>query len=207
MISPDLLLTAFVTLFVIMDPIGTTPLFVALTSGMTAAERRRVSIRAILIAGALLAVFGLAGETLLAVIGIGIPAFRISGGLLLFLIAVEMLFERRTERREKQTNEPRPAPSVFPLAMPLLAGPGSLASMILLTSQHAGDYLAIAAILGVMAAVLAVVYVLFSMGGLIERVLGHTGIVVVTRLLGILLAALAVQFVLNGLSDLGLLPA
>jgi multiple antibiotic resistance protein len=134
MISPDLLLTAFVTLFVIMDPIGTTPLFVALTSGMSAAERRRVSIRAILIAGALLAAFGLAGETLLAVIGIGIPAFRISGGLLLFLIAVEMLFERRTERREKQTNEPRPDPSVFPLAMPLLAGPGSLASMILLTS-------------------------------------------------------------------------
>jgi multiple antibiotic resistance protein len=95
---------------------------------------------------------------------------------------------------------------VFPLAMPLLAGPGSLASMILLTSQHAGDYLAIAAILGVMVAVLVVVYVLFRMGGLIERVLGHTGIVVVTRLLGILLAALSVQFVLNGLSDLGLLP-
>jgi multiple antibiotic resistance protein len=206
MISPDLLLTAFVTLFVIMDPIGTTPIFVALTSGMTTAERRRVSVRAIVIAGALLALFGLAGEALLAVIGIGLPAFRISGGLLLFLIAVEMLFERRSERREKQTNEPRPDPSVFPLAMPLLAGPGSLASMILLTSQHAGDYLAIAAILGVMVAVLVVVYVLFRMGGLIERVLGHTGIVVVTRLLGILLAALSVQFVLNGLSDLGLLP-
>lgn len=207
MISIDLLFTAFVTLFVVMDPIGSTPIFVTLTSGMSKAERRKVAIRAIVIAGCLLTLFGLAGDSVLGAIGIGMPAFRISGGLLLFLIAVEMLFERRSERREKQSNEAPPDPSVFPLAMPLLAGPASLATMVLLTSQVQGDYAAIAAIHGVLLLVLAVVFVLFSLGGVIERVLGHTGIVVVTRLLGILLAALSVQFVLNGLGDLGLLPA
>lgn len=204
--SLEMLLTSFVTLFVIMDPIGTTPIYVALTSGMDKAERRRVAIRAIVIAAGLMAVFGIAGEALLGLIGIGMPAFRISGGLLLFLIAVEMLFERRTERRERQSTGARPDPSVFPLAMPLLAGPGSLASMVLLTSQHEGDWLATIEIMGVMLAVLAVVYVLFSLAGPVERLLGHTGIVVVTRLLGILLAALSVQFVLDGLRDAGVLP-
>jgi multiple antibiotic resistance protein len=201
----EALVTSFVTLFVIMDPIGTTPIYVTLTSGMPQAERRRIALRAIAIAACLMAAFALAGETLLETIGIGMPAFRISGGLLLFLIAVEMLFERRSERRERQSTEARPDPSVFPLAMPLLAGPGSLATMVLLTSQHQGDWIAILELIGVMLSVLAVVYVLFRLGGLIERALGHTGIVVVTRLLGILLAALSVQFVLDGLRDLGLL--
>lgn len=205
--SLEMLITSFVTLFVIMDPIGTTPIYIALTSGMEPGERRRVAIRAIVIAGALLALFGLVGDAVLSVIGIGMPAFRISGGLLLFLIAVEMLFEKRSERREKQTNDVRPDPSVFPLAMPLLAGPGALATMVLLASRHAGDWAAIAAIHMVMLAVLGVVFVLFSFGGVIERWLGHTGIVLVSRLLGILLAALSVQFVLDGLADLGLMPA
>jgi multiple antibiotic resistance protein len=201
----EALVTSFVTLFVIMDPIGTTPIYVTLTSGMSEAERRRIAARAILIAAGLMAAFAVAGEALLDAIGIGMPAFRISGGLLLFLIAVEMLFERRSERREKQSTEARHDPSVFPLAMPLLAGPGSLATMVLLTSQHQGDWLAILELIGVMLAVLGVVFGLFRLGGLIERALGHTGIVVVTRLLGILLAALSVQFVLDGLRDLGLL--
>jgi multiple antibiotic resistance protein len=202
--SLEALLTTFVTLFVIMDPIGTTPIYVALTAGMERAARRRIAVRAIVIAACLLAAFGLAGETMLSLIGISLPAFRISGGLLLFLIAVEMLFEKRTERREKRANETLPDPSVFPLAMPLLAGPGALATMVLLASQNQGDWVATAEVLGVMLAVLAVVYVLFSLGGLIERALGNTGILLVSRLLGILLAALSVQFVLNGLADIGL---
>jgi len=201
--TPELLLTSFVTLFVIIDPIGLVPLFVALTQGMSHEERRRVGVRAVAIAFCLLAVFGVAGETLLSLIGIGMPAFRISGGLLLFLTAVDMLFERRSERREKQTASQPPDPSVFPLAMPLIAGPGALATMILLTSQNGGNSMAILAIHGVMAAVLALTLILFRAGGLLERALGNTGIVVVTRLLGILLAALSVQFVLDGLRDLG----
>ncbi len=201
----DELLTIFVTLFVVIDPIGLAPLFVALTQGMDAARRRGVAIRAILIAFCLLAVFGLFGERLLTAIGIGLPAFRISGGLLLFLMAVDMLFEHRSERREKRASGDMPDPSVFPLAMPLIAGPGAIAAVILLTSRHSGDPAALAAIGGVVVGILALTFVFFLMGTLIERLLGTTGIVVLTRLFGILLAALAVQFVINGLQGLELM--
>jgi len=205
--SVELLITTFVTLFVIIDPVALAPLFVALTQGMGAAERRRVALRSVVIAYGLLALFGVAGESLLQVIGISMPAFRISGGLLLFLMAVDMLFERRTERREKQTATSRDDPSVFPLATPLIAGPGALATMILLSSRHSGDWAALAVIHGVLLGLLAVTYLVFLGGGFIERLLGHTGVVVVTRLLGILLAALSIQFVLDGLRDSGLVGA
>ena len=198
------LVTTFVTLFVIIDPVALAPLFVALTRGMSAEARRSVARRAVLIAFGLLAVFGLAGEKLLAVIGIGMPAFRISGGLLIFLMAVDMLFERRSERRERQTAVDVPDPSVFPLATPLIAGPGALATMILLSSRHSGDVAALLMLNAVLVAVLALTWLVFRGGGLIERALGHTGVVVITRLLGILLAALSVQFVLDGLRDAGL---
>jgi multiple antibiotic resistance protein len=202
--SLDLLATTFVTLFVIIDPVALAPLFVALTQGMAVAERRRIALRAIAVAWVLLAVFGVAGESLLTVIGIGMPAFRISGGLLLFLMAVDMLFERRNERREKQTATTRDDPSVFPLATPLIAGPGALATMILLSSRHSGDVGALVLIHGVLLALLGITYLVFLSGGWIERALGHTGVVVVTRLLGILLAALSIQFVLDGLRESGL---
>lgn len=207
----DAALTAFVTLFVIIDPIGLTPLFVALTGGMSVPDRKKIALRACLIAAAILALFGIAGEAVLNVIGIGLPAFRIAGGILLFLIAVEMLFERRTERREKnvgaQTHDATPGhdPSVFPLATPLLAGPGALASVILLMGQHGGDLAMQAVVMGVMLLVLLSAYLLFRLGPILDRVLGPVGISVVTRLLGILLAALSVQFVLDGLTSVGLL--
>jgi MarC family membrane protein len=204
--SPEALVTTFVTLFVVIDPIAVAPLFVALTQGMSDTVRRRVALRAALIGFGLLAIFGVAGKPLLAAIGIGLPAFRISGGLLLFLMAVDMLFEGRSERREKRAAEDEgPDPSVFPLATPLIAGPGAFATMILLAAQNAGDVAAQVEVHLVMAAVVALTYALCLAGGMIERLLGHTGIVVLTRLFGILLAALSVQFVLNGLRDLGLL--
>jgi len=203
--STEQLIATFVTLFVVIDPIGLAPLFVALTQGMDAARRRSIAIRAILIAFSLLAVFGVFGERLLGAIGIGLPAFRISGGLLLFLMAVDMLFEHRSERREKRASEDVPDPSVFPLAMPLIAGPGSIAAVILLTSQHSGDTAALLAIGGVVVGILALTFALFSAGTLIERLLGATGVVVLTRVFGILLAALAVQFVIDGLQGLGLM--
>ena len=152
----------------------------------------------------LLTLFGVVGEGLLNFVGISMPAFRIAGGLLLFLTALDMLFERRTERREEKV-ETLPDPSVFPLATPLIAGPGALATMILLTGQFPGNWVGVAAIHAVMAAVLVVVFVLFLAAGLLERILGQTGINVVTRLLGMLLAALSVQFVLDGMRDLGVL--
>lgn len=203
----EILVTAFVTLFVIIDPIGLAPIFIALTRGMTRDERHRVGLRALVLGFVILAAFGLFGERLLTGIGISIPAFRISGGLLLFLTALDMLFERRSDRRERQGEESPADPSVFPLAMPLIAGPGALTTMILLGSQNSGSATTIAAIGLVLAAVLVLTYVLFRASHLIERLLGHTGIVVLTRLFGILLAALSVQFVLDGLRDYGFVPS
>lgn len=198
------LITAFVTLFVIIDPIGLVPLFVALTQGMTARERRAIGLRAILVAAILLTLFAGAGEAVLGFVGISMPAFRIAGGILLFLTALDMLFERRAKRREDQTGEDRPDPSVFPLAIPLIAGPGAIATMILLAGQQPG-WTGLAAVVGVMLAVLALVMALFLTASLFERALGRVGINVVTRLLGMLLAALSVQFVLDGLRDFGMM--
>jgi multiple antibiotic resistance protein len=199
----EFLVPAFVTLFVIIDPIGLSPLFIALTQGMSEEERTRVGRRALLVSFVLLAAFGLFGEKLLTGIGISLAAFRISGGLLLFLTALDMLFERRSDRRERRAGEAPADPSVFPLAMPLIAGPGALTTMILLTSRH-GDAASLAGINLVMAAVLGLTYLAFRLSRHLARALGHTGIVVMTRLFGILLAALSVQFVLDGLRDYGL---
>lgn len=201
----EIALTTFATLFVIIDPIGLAPIFVAVTRGMTNANRKAVAGRACLISVFVLAAFALGGEQLLTLIGVSMPAFRIAGGLLLFLIAVEMLFERRTERRGKQADpELVDDPSVFPLATPLIAGPGALATMVLLANQHQG-WTSLLVILGVMAVVILSVYILFRLAAPLERILGQVGTNVVTRLLGILLAALSVQFVIDGLRDAGFL--
>ena len=193
------LITAFATLFVIVDPIGLMPMFVALTSGMSARERRAIAIRSCVVAIGILTLFGVLGEAVLGFVGISMPAFRIAGGILLFLTALDMLFDRRAKRREDQSAE-REDPSVFPLALPLIAGPGSIASMILLTSGDGGWETTIWVHV-VMLAVIASVFLLFLTSGLVERILGQTGINVVTRLLGMLLAALSVQFVLDGIAD------
>lgn len=198
---------AFVTLFVIIDPIGLAPLFAALTQGMTPRQRRSIAIRACLVAAALLTLFGLAGEAVLGFLGISMPAFRIAGGILLFIIALDMLFERRAKRRQDtadaETNDGDgdDDPSVFPLAIPLIAGPGSIATMILLTGRD-DSTLNLIAIHGVMALVIGCVFILFLLAAPLERLLGPTGINVVTRLLGMLLAALSVQFVIDGLQNL-----
>lgn len=202
----DLFIPSFVTLFVVMDPIGISPLFMALTQGMDAAKRRAVAVRACIIAGVLLTLFAFLGEGVLNFLGISMPAFRIAGGILLLLTALDMLFERRTQRRKDQSEETESDddPSVFPLAMPLIAGPGSIATVILLAGQ--GDGLAgVGLALVVMSLVLVIAFVLFNAAPLLERLLRETGIKVVTRLLGMLLAALAVQFVLEGLRDFGLM--
>lgn len=199
-------LTSFVTLLVVIDPIGTAPLFVALTAGMDPKRRRRVALRACVIAVGILTVFGLAGNTVLESLGISLPAFRIAGGLLLFLIAVDMLFEKRTKRREDRTQDDDHDPSVFPLATPLIAGPGAMAAMILLNTGADVTWMDKLEIHLVMLGVILLVLAMFMIGGLIEKALGRTGILVVTRLLGMLLAALSVQFVLDGLVALGVMP-
>ncbi len=199
------LASAFVTLFVIIDPVAVAPIFVALTQGMAAAERRAAAIRACAVAAAVLTVFGLFGETILRLAGISLDAFRISGGILLFLIAVEMLFERRTARRRNAASGAHD-PSVFPIAVPLIAGPGAMATMVLLASQPGADWAWVAAVHAMMLAVVALTLLLLLAGSRLDRLLGPSGINVLTRLFGILLAALAVQIVLNGLGGYGLAP-
>jgi multiple antibiotic resistance protein len=201
------LITAFVTLFVIIDPIGMTPLFVALTQGMSTARRRAIAIRACVTSALLLILFAALGEAVLAFIGISMPAFRIAGGMLLFLTALDMLFERRGQRRKGQADaaeeEDGDDPSIFPIAIPLIAGPGSIATVILLAGQKPGAE-GLIWVIGVMLSVITLVFFMFLTSGLLERALGKVGINVVTRLLGMLLAALAVQFVLDGLRGFGL---
>lgn len=203
MIDAAFLITAFTTLFVVIDPFGTTPIFVALTQEMDARSRRRVAYRTCLTASGILIVFAAFGEAVLGFVGISMEAFKVAGGALLFLTALDMLFDRRTKRREDRAEEEEhPDPSVFPLAIPLVAGPGSIATMILLAGQNPG-LTGITAACAMMLAVMAVVLGLFLSGGLIGRLLGKTGLNVLTRLLGMLLAALSVQFILDGLKAFG----
>ncbi|AVL54783.1 MarC family protein [Roseobacter denitrificans] len=206
MVDTAFLITAFVTMFVVIDPIGLAPLFVALTHGMSDEARRRIALRATLIAVIILLAFATFGEALLTFIGISMPAFRVAGGVLLFLTALDMLFERRTKRREDRSEEDdSDDPSVFPLAIPLIAGPGSIASVILLMGQRPGLEGAVM-VLGATGLVMLIVLAFFLISGPVGRALGKTGITVVTRLLGMLLAALSVQFVLDGLAAFGFAP-
>ncbi|MGF1502283.1 MAG: MarC family protein [Paracoccaceae bacterium] len=198
-------INTFATLFVVIDPIGTAPLFIALTAGMAAQDRRRVALRAVGIATGVLLLFAFAGEAVLGFVGISMPAFRIAGGILLFLTAIDMLFETRTERREKRVEDERATaddPSVFPLAIPLISGPGAIAAMILLMGGREGDPAGQAVVVGSMLSVMAITYGVFLLGAPIERALGRTGVMVLTRLFGMLLAALAVQFVIDGVDQI-----
>ncbi len=201
------LIAAFTTLFIIIDPPGLAPVFIALTQGMDAARRRAIAIRAFFVAFGLMMVFLFLGEAVLGFIGISMDAFRIAGGILLFLTALDMLFQRRQARREDNAAEGQAEheddPSVFPLSLPLIVGPGAITTVILLAgeAQGAADMGAIA---GVIFLVLLIVLLAFLAAPAIERALGKTGLNIVTRVLGMLLAALAVQFVLDGLRGFGI---
>jgi len=200
------LITAFTTLFIIIDAPALAPLYIALTQGMDSLQRRRVAVRACLTAGILMLVFLFLGEAVLGFIGISMPAFRVAGGVLLFLTALDMLFQRRQQRRQTNADEGgqehQDDPSVFPLAIPLIVGPGTITTIILLAGQanNGADFAAIAVVLAIN---LLIVLATFLSAPFIERVLGKVGINVVTRILGMLLAALAVQFILDGLRSVG----
>ena len=197
----EFLLTSFVALFIIIDPIGLTPVFIAITQGMDNSLRRKVALRSVLVSAFVISLFIVGGETVLGFIGISMPAFRIAGGILLFLTALDMLFQKRSKRRENQTEQELvDDPSVFPLAIPLIIGPGAIATVILIAGAKPG-LPGIASTGFVTALVLLTVFILFSAASRIENLLGKTGIDVLTRLLGMLLAALSVQFVIEGLFE------
>jgi multiple antibiotic resistance protein len=202
----DYLLKALVTLFVTIDPVGLAPMFMVLTAGFGPVARREAAVRATVTAGAILIAFALAGESLIGFLGISLPAFRIAGGLLLFVIAFEMVFERRTDR--KSTTAERASGhddlrhiAIFPLAIPLTSGPGAISATILLASQAAG-WMALVGLIGVIMALIAACLLVFLLASRIERLLGETGRIVVSRLLGVILAALAVQFVADGVMQI-----
>ena len=199
----DYISAALVTLLVTLDPVALAPIFVSLTRGMNASERRRVALRASLIAFGILAFFGLGGEVLLRLLGVGIPAFRISGGLLLFWIAFEMVFERRNERKQHTadvaiTEDHIRNVAAFPLAIPLMAGPGAITAVILLAGRADGNILYLTSLLILIALGVLSCFLVFSTADRVSRWLGVTGNVVLTRLLGVILAGLAVQFIIDG---------
>ncbi|HUL90514.1 MAG TPA: MarC family protein [Pseudolabrys sp.] len=198
----EFIISAFVTLLVVVDPIGLVPSFIAATSGLPQRARHSVALRSTLIATAILAGSALIGDWLLRTLSIGLPAFRIAGGLLLFSIASEMVFgvriERQSQQAEQAIEEHVRNVAAFPLAIPLMAGPGAITASILLAGRAGGDFMQLTILLFVIVAVLVICYIVFRLAGRISKWLGVTANVVMSRLLGVLLAALAVQFVIDG---------
>jgi multiple antibiotic resistance protein len=204
--SYDSVFNAFVTLLVTIDPPGLAPLFLAVTRGMNRDERRQVSVRASIIGFSVMALFALAGALILSVLGITLPAFRVAGGLLLFFIAFEMVFEKRQDRKEKIsdvaiTKDMIHNIAAFPLAIPLIAGPGAISATVLLSGSFQG-FAAQATLVGIIAVCLLLTYLVFILAERIDGLLGQTGRSILTRLLGVILAALAVQFVADGIREL-----
>ncbi len=199
----DLFLSAFITFFVVIDPPGCAPIYASLTKGASSAQIRNMAIRATLVATAILLIFALFGEKLLSALHIELTSFKIAGGIMLFLIALDMVFEKRTQRREERAAKIIDTPeiedvSVFPMAMPMIAGPGSIASVMLLMSQNEGVDRAVV-ILCALGLVLVLTLVALLAAGRLMRILGAQTEAVITRLLGVLLAALAAQLVIDGL--------
>jgi len=198
----DYAVSAFLTLFVVVDPIGLTPTFLAVTEGLPRPAQRSVAIRASVIAGAILAGTALIGDWLLQTLQISLAAFRIAGGLLLFSIASEMVFgvriRRESEAAEQAVEEHVRNIAAFPLAIPLMAGPGAITATILLAGHARGDLLSIAVLVAIVILVAACCVTAFAFAGRISGLLGMTGNIVLSRLLGVLLAALAVQYVVDG---------
>ena len=199
----ELFLSAFVTLFVVIDPPGCAPIYAGLTASASPAARRSMALRACLIAGVILVGFALFGQDLLGAMHIELDAFRIAGGIMLFLIALEMVFEKRTERRSDRAEKLKENPdyedvSVFPMAMPMLAGPGAIASIMLLEGEAQGIEGTLV-VLGALAAVLLLTLLALMAASPLMKIFGAKVEAVITRLLGVLLAALAAQYVIDGL--------
>ena len=202
-------LIAFTTLFATVGPQDIAALFAALTAGSTAAKRRAIALKATLIAAGILFFFAFFGDALLGLFGITLPALRTAGGILLLLIAIDLVFARHsggtsTTSEENEEAVTKPDISVFPLATPLIAGPGSIGAVVLLIANTEGDRAQYAAVLAAIAAILLLTFVLMLIAVQLQKLLGVTGAHVVSRIVGVLLAALAVQFIFDGLAASGL---
>ncbi len=203
----EFVISIFVTLMVTIDPVGIVPIFVSLTSGMTARQKRMVAVRSALIAFVVLSLFSIFGEQVLGVLGISLPAFRTAGGLMLLWIGFEMVFEKREER--KSTTAERAISdshvndvAAFPLAIPLLAGPGAITATMLIAAKAHGDWNVLGVLIAVVALVLTFSFLVFILSSRIEHLIGDTGRIVLSRLLGVILGALAVQYIADGVLEL-----
>jgi len=210
-IPTETILVALTTFFATIGPADLALVFAALTHKNTAAERRAMALRGVLVAGAILMFFAVFGEPLLRLFGITLPALRVAGGILLLLISIDMVFARHsggvgTTPEEEQEAATREDISVFPLAMPLIAGPGAISAAILLTTTGQGFGVEWFAVVGALAVILLLSYLAMLVAIPIQRLLGVTGLAVVSRIVGVLLAALAVQFFFDGLRTSGLIP-
>jgi multiple antibiotic resistance protein len=199
----ELFISAFVTFFVVIDPPGCAPIFSSLTAGTDAAHRRSMAIRSVLVASGILLVFAVFGEDLLGALGISLDAFRVAGGIMLFLIALDMVFEKRTERRENRAQDVKDNPehediSIFPMAIPMIAGPGSIASVMLLMAKSNGMTESLI-VLSALGAMLVLTLISLLLAGPLMKLLGYRVEAMITRILGVVLAALAAQFVIDGI--------
>lgn len=201
----ELFISSLATFFVVIDPPGCAPIYAGLTAGASSRERISMAVRAVVVSAAILLVFALVGEQLLGALGISLDAFRIAGGIMLFLIAIDMVFEKRAQRREDRAQKILETPevedvSIFPMAMPMIAGPGSIASIMLLMARSEGTEQSLV-VLAAMLTILILTLVALIAAGPLMRLLGAKIEAVITRLLGVLLAALATQFVIDGLRE------
>jgi multiple antibiotic resistance protein len=204
----EIAISTFITLFVVIDPIGIAPLFGVLTHGMSSSQRTKIAIKGMFVGGVVLFLFAIMGDSILSTLGISMPAFKAAGGLLLLLIAIEMIFEKRTRRREKRTDKVEAEMeedkedddiSVFPIGIPFVAGPGSIATVMLLMSHHQDSDIEQAVVLASLGVTLLVSLLLFLGGVFVLQKLGNSIATAMTRIMGIILAALAVQYVFDGI--------
>jgi multiple antibiotic resistance protein len=204
-VTTPFIATAFATAFTIIDPVGMIPLTITVTAASTGRERSAIVDRAILVATGVIFVMAIVGKVVLNSLGITLPAFTIAGGILLFLISIDMLFARKTGAKQTDEEEREGAesgnPAVFPLAVPMIAGPGTIATVLVLVSIAHGDRYELAIVFAAYASAIAVTWLCMRLSAQMLRLIGTTGIHVVTRLFGILLSALAIQFVINGLAE------
>lgn len=201
----DIVLSAFVTLFIVVDPIGVAWLFASLIHDADPRMRRRMASQAVVLSGIILLVFYVSGDVLLRWMGISLPAFKIAGGILLLLLAIDMVFARQSGLRSTTAGEAYEAEhkkdiSVFPLAFPMIAGPGAITSMLLL-SGNAHDSRVYWLPVTILVIVLVITLLCLLFAARLNRLLGQTGANVISRLLGLILAALAVQFVIDGIKQ------
>lgn len=202
----ELAATAFVTFFVIVDPIAVAPIFASLTQDLAPADRRRTAIKAVIVAGSTLLAFAFVGAPLLKALGISFGAFRIAGGTLLFMLAVEMVFAhqsglRTTTSSEEEEAHQRKDLSVFPVGIPLLAGPGAMAAVVLMMGEAQGSLGSQGAVIAILLSVLGLTLLILILAAKLMEFLGVTGVNVLSRLFGIILAALAVQYVIDGIRE------